>query len=134
LSLPTSDAILCGTNLTGNLLPHPTYPSSSQKENQKPIRTSSFGDERDSRYSEYESADQFERESMNFARLTAESAENMLKRLGGGVSEKHRVVEGIGWKATIEAEAGGVTIHFDAHDELLDDLIRRFEEMAARAV
>jgi hypothetical protein len=99
-----------------------------------PISTSSFGDERDNRYSEYESSDQYESESMSFPGLTVPSAETMLKRLGGGVAEKNHIVEGIGWKATIEADADGVTIHFDAHDELLDDLIRRFEEMAARAV
>lgn len=99
-----------------------------------PISTSSFGDERDSRYSEYESPEQFENESMDFAGLNAESAETLLKRLGGGVAEKNHIVEGIGWKATIEPVNGGVTIHFAAHDELLDDLIRRFEEMADRAV
>ena len=71
---------------------------------------------------------------MDFPRLTVQSAEDMLKKLGGGVAEKNHIVEGIGWKATIESNAVGVTIHFDAHDELLDDLIRRFEEMAARAV
>ena len=98
-----------------------------------PISTSSFGDDRDQRYSEYESSDLNEIESMDFDGLTVESAENMLKRLGGGVAEKHHVVEGIGWKATIEPNDNGVTVHFDAHDELLDDLIRRFEEMAARA-
>jgi hypothetical protein len=80
-----------------------------------PISTSSFGDERDGRYSEYESPEQYETESMDF----------------GGLN---RVVEGIGWKATIEANVSGVTVRFDAHDELLDDLIRRFEEMADRAV
>jgi hypothetical protein len=99
-----------------------------------PISTSSFGDERDGRYSEYESPEQFETESMDFAGLSAESAENLLKRLGGGVAEKNSVVEGIGWKAFIQPNDAGVTIQFDAHDELLDDLIRRFEEMAARAV
>lgn len=99
-----------------------------------PISTSSFGDERDSRYTEYESPDQYETESMSFAGLSAPNAETLLKRLGGGVAEKHRVVEGIGWKATIEPDDSGVTVRFDAHDELLDDLIRRFEEMAARAV
>lgn len=99
-----------------------------------PISTSSFGDERDSRYSEYGSSDQFEIEQMDFEGLTAPLAEDLLKRLGGGVSEKNRIVEGIGWKVIIEPIAGGVTIHFNAHDELLDDLIRRFEEMAARAV
>lgn len=99
-----------------------------------PISTSSFGDERDGRYSEYQSSEQFDTESMDFPRLTAQSAETLLKRLGGGVAEKNRVVEGIGWKAIIHANDTGVTIQFDAHDELLDDLIRRFEEMAARAV
>jgi hypothetical protein len=104
------------------------------KEYSMPISTSSFGDERDGRYTEYESSEQNEIESIDFDRLSAQSAETLLKRLGGGVSEKNRVVEGIGWKATIEANASGVTVHFDAHDELLDDLIRRFEEMAERAV
>jgi hypothetical protein len=99
-----------------------------------PISTSSFGDERDSRYSEYESSDQYETESMDFDGLSVADAETLLKRLGGGVAEKHRLVEGIGWKATIEAKGSGVTIRFDAHDELFDDLIRRFEEMASRAV
>jgi hypothetical protein len=106
----------------------------SSKDWLMPISTSSFGDERDSRYTEYESSDQFEHESMSFEGLTPQDAETLLKRLGGGVAEKNHVVEGIGWKATIEAETSGVTIQFDAHDELLDDLIRRFEEMAARAV
>lgn len=106
----------------------------SSKDLFMPISTSSFGDERDGRYAEYDSSEQFESESMDFAGLDAQSAETLLKRLGGGVSEKNRVVEGIGWKAIIDANATGVTIHFDAHDELLDDLIRRFEEMAARAV
>jgi len=99
-----------------------------------PISTSSFGDERDSRYSEYGSAENYESESMDFANLTVPSAENMLKRLGGGVAEKNHIVEGIGWKATIEPSSTGVTVRFDAHDELLDDLIRRFEEMAASAL
>ncbi len=99
-----------------------------------PISTSSFGDERDQRYSEYESSDQYETESMDFAGLSPATAEAMLKRLGGGVAEKHHTVEGIGWIATIDAIDQGVSIRFDAHDELLDDLIRRFEDMASRAV
>lgn len=99
-----------------------------------PISTSSFGDERDGRYSEYESSEQFETEIMDFSGLSVQSAETMLKRLGGGVSEKHHIVEGIGWKATIEPVTGGVSVRFDAHDELLDDLIRRFEEMANKAI
>jgi hypothetical protein len=103
------------------------------KEFLMPISTSSFGDERDNRYTEYESSELNESESMDFDGINAESAETMLKRLGGGVVEKHHILEGIGWKATIEPNATGVTVHFDAHDELLDDLIRRFEEMASRA-
>lgn len=53
-----------------------------------PISTSTFGDERDSRYSEYGSAENYESESMDFDRLSVENAETMLKRLGGGVAEK----------------------------------------------
>lgn len=99
-----------------------------------PISTSSFGDERDKRYNEYESPELYETEEMEFLGIAPEVAEDLLKRLGGGVSEKHRVVEGIGWKVTIAPTEGGVMLRFDAHDELLDDLIRRFEEMADRAV
>src|SRR4051812_24058545 len=110
---------------------HPMQERSRGEDSTMPISTSSFGDERDNRYSEYEAPDNYESESMDFAGITVESAEAMLKRLGGGVSEKHHIVEGIGWKATIDPIVGGVTVRFDAHDELLDDLIRRFEEMAA---
>jgi hypothetical protein len=99
-----------------------------------PISTSSFGDERDSRYQEYQSAEQFEQETMSFPGITPHQAENFLKRLGGGVAEKLERLEGIGWQATILPTDEGVDICFEAHDELLDDLIRRFEEMAARAV
>jgi hypothetical protein len=99
-----------------------------------PISTSSFGDERDGRYAEYESSEQFDTERMDFPGLSAQDAESLLKRLGGGVAEKNRLLEGIGWKASIYPIDGGVTVEFEAHDELLDDLIRRFEEMAARAV
>lgn len=98
-----------------------------------PISTSSFGDDRDGRYNEYESSDLYEQEVMEFPGINAGTAEALLKKLGGGVSEKHEVVEGIGWKATISPTDEGVSIQFDAHDELLDDLIRRFEEMADRA-
>jgi hypothetical protein len=98
-----------------------------------PISTSSFGDERDSRYAEYQQSEQFEQETLDFPGLTLQSAEALLKRLGGGVAEKHREVEGIGWKATLESAEQGVVVCFQAHDELLDDLIRRFEELAARA-
>lgn len=94
-----------------------------------PISTSSFGDERDGRYSEYEQVDGFEHENMEFPGLTPEQAEATLKRLGGGVAEKLKMVEGIGWQATIVPLDKGVEIQFAAHDELLDDLIRRFEQL-----
>lgn len=99
-----------------------------------PISTSSFGDERDNRYSEYEQPENYEEETLAFPGLAAETAEALLKRLGGGVAEKLHSVEGIGWQATIETVDGGVSVRFQAHDELLDDLIRRFEEMAENAV
>lgn len=97
-----------------------------------PISTSSFGDERDGRYGEYASGDNYERETMEFPGLTPEQAETFLKRLGGGVEEKLKRVEGIGWKAEIEPSPAGVQVTFAAHDELLDDLIRRFEEWVER--
>jgi hypothetical protein len=97
-----------------------------------PISTSTFGDERDSRYGEYTNVDLYEHETLAFPDLTPAAAETFLKRLGGGVAEKHSLVEGIGWKATISETADGVEVQFDAHDELLDDLIRRFEEMVNR--
>lgn len=98
-----------------------------------PISTSSFGDERDHRYQEYTQGEQFEEETLEFPGLTVEVAEGLLKRLGGGVAAKHRTVEGIGWQATLEPLERGVSVHFQAHDELLDDLVRRFEEMAGHA-
>jgi hypothetical protein len=97
-----------------------------------PISTSSFGDERDSRYGEYEQADSYSVEVMEFPSVSVEQAETYLKRLGGGVEEKLKRVEGIGWKAEIEAADNGVQVTFSAHDELLDDLIRRFEEWVER--
>lgn len=97
-----------------------------------PISTSSFGDERDGRYSEYEQQEGFEHETMSFPGLTPEQAEATLKRLGGGVAEKLKLVEGIGWQAEIIPTDEGVDIAFSAHDELLDDLIRRFEQLVDR--
>ena len=97
-----------------------------------PISTSSFGDERDSRYGEYEQAESYAREVMEFRGLSLEQAETYLKRLGGGVEEKLKRVEGIGWQAEIEPAGDGVQVTFSAHDELLDDLIRRFEEWVER--
>lgn len=98
-----------------------------------PISTSSFGDERDNRYGEYDSDELYDEESLAFPGLTADQALIYLKRLGGGVDENPDRVEGIGWFADIEPIDGGVTVNFKAHDELLDDLIRRFEEWVERA-
>jgi hypothetical protein len=101
-----------------------------------PISTSSFGDERDGRYNEYDKADSYTQEVMEFSGVTLQQAETYLKRLGGGVEEKLKRVEGIGWKAEIvplaDTNADGVQVTFSAHDELLDDLIRRFEEWVER--
>ena len=98
-----------------------------------PISTSSFGDDRDERYSEYESDEMYDQETLEYPGVTPAQAETYLKRLGGGVDEKHARVEGIGWHAEIAAFDGGVSITFNAHDELLDDLIRRFEEWIDKA-
>ncbi|MBW7884964.1 MAG: hypothetical protein H3C34_20460 [Caldilineaceae bacterium] len=97
-----------------------------------PISTSSFGDDRDSWYKEYAARENFEQETIEVAGMTPEVAETCLKRLGGGVEEKLRRVEGIGWAAEILPTESGVAVAFFAHDELLDDLIRRFEEWADR--
>ncbi|MCL4861594.1 MAG: hypothetical protein KJZ93_19405 [Caldilineaceae bacterium] len=98
-----------------------------------PISTSNFGDERDGKYSEYERADLYDQEVIEVAGLDAATVESLLKKLGGGVVEKHQQIEGLGWKATIRPLESGVAVTFDAHDELLEDLLRRFEEMADRA-
>lgn len=97
-----------------------------------PISTSSFGDERDNLYQEFQSADHYQRETLSFPGVTPAQAETYLKRLGGGVEEKLRRVEGVGWFAEIAEVEGGVDVTFAAHDELLDDLIRRFEEWVER--
>ena len=94
-----------------------------------PISTASFGDERDKKYGEYARADLYDQETMEFPGLDAATAESLLKRLGGGVVEKHKRIEGMGWKAVINPLEDGVAVEFDAHDELLEDLLRRFEEM-----
>ncbi len=98
-----------------------------------PISTSSFGDKRDDQYNEYEQDDLYEMETLDFPGLSAEQAENFLKRLGGGVEEKLKSLEGVGWKALITPTERGVAVTFHAHDELLDDLIRRFEDWVERA-
>ena len=74
-----------------------------------PISTSSLGDERDSRYGEYERADSYSQEVMEFPGVSVHQAETYLKRLGGGVEEKLKRVEGIGWHADIDATAAGAT-------------------------
>lgn len=98
-----------------------------------PISTSAFGDSRDDQYDEYGQDDLYDEETLNFPGLTAEQAEDFLKRLGGGVEEKLTSLEGVGWKALIAPIEGGVAVTFSAHDELLDDLIRRFEDWVERA-
>jgi hypothetical protein len=99
-----------------------------------PISTSSFGDDRDNKYGEYEHAEEYEAEAIDYPELTPAQAETYLKRLGGGVEEKLRRVEGIGWQADIAKSDAGVLVTFHAHDELMDDLIRRFEEWVDRGV
>ena len=76
--------------------------------------------------------DGFDSETIPFPGVSPATAETILKRLGGGVAEKNRAVEGVGFRAYIEEEDSGVSVTFVAHDELLDDLIRRFEDMAAK--
>lgn len=74
----------------------------------------------------------FVAETMAFPGISPAQAESILKRLGGGVAEKHRLVEGVGFRAVIDPESDGVSVEFRAHEEILDDLIRRFEDMADR--
>ena len=97
-----------------------------------PISTSSYGDERDNQYGEYEAAEQYESETVEYSELTLKQAETYLKRLGGGVEEKMHRVEGIGWNAEFTDSEAGVSVTFRAHDELLDDLVRRFDEWVQR--
>jgi hypothetical protein len=96
-----------------------------------PISTPSFGDQ-DDRDQRFQSDEMYDVDVLHFEGLTVALAEKLLKQLGGGVAEKHELVEGIGWKARIEPVSGGATIHFHAHDELIDDLLRRFELLAER--
>ena len=81
-----------------------------------------------------DAAQDFDRETVAFTGMTPATAESILKRLGGGVSEKHHLVEGVGFRAVITPLGNGVSVEFIAHEELLDDLIRRFEDMASRGV
>ena len=81
-----------------------------------------------------ESASDFDQETVTFEGMTPARAEKILMRLGGGVAEKHRRVEGVGFRATITPQENGVAVEFDAHEEVLDDLIRRFEDMADKVL
>ncbi len=97
-----------------------------------PISAPSLGDAEDRHDPRFQSDEMYDTESLDFPGLTAVQAETVLKRLGAGVVDKLELVEGIGWKAGIETTDQGVIIHFHAHDELLDDLLRRFEQQAER--
>jgi hypothetical protein len=96
-----------------------------------PISAPSYGDD-DQSDPRFRSEDLYETESLECPGLSAARAEKVLKKLGAGVVDKHELVEGIGWKARIEEVGDGVSVHFRAHDELLDDLLRRFELQAER--
>lgn len=97
-----------------------------------PISAPSLGDDEDRKDPRFQTDEMYDTESLDFPGLTPEQAEGVLKRLGAGVVDKLELVEGIGWKASIEATDEGVIVHFHAHDELLDDLLRRFEQQAER--
>lgn len=74
----------------------------------------------------------YDSDSLPCPGLSPERAEALLRRLGAGVAEKHTRVEGLGWQAEIEPTEDGVVVHFHAHDEILDDLLRRFEQHVDR--
>ena len=98
-----------------------------------PISAPSLGDEEDRRDPRFQDDELYESECLEFPDLTPAQAEAVLKRLGAGVVEKLALVEGIGWQARIEPVNTGVAVHFRAHEELIDDLLRRFEQQAERA-
>lgn len=95
-----------------------------------PAYPSSTGSQPDGQIPESNQQEMYDQETLSFPGISPGEAEALLKRLGGGVAEKHRLVEGVGFRATITPHEDGVSIEFDAHEELLDDLIRRFEDMA----
>lgn len=99
-----------------------------------PISAPSLGGGEDARDPRFQSNELYDVEVMEFAGLTLPVAEKLLKQLGAGVSEKHELVEGMGWMARMEEVDGGVAVHFRAHDELLDDLLRRYEQLVEREV
>ncbi len=77
----------------------------------------------------FDEQDDFFQETLSFPGVSPAQAEACLQRLGGGVAEKHRRIEGVGFQAAIMQNDTGVDVTFYAHDEILDDLIRRFEDM-----
>ncbi len=97
-----------------------------------PISAPSLGD--DAQDPRYQSKARYEEETLTFPGLTLATAEKLLKQLGGAVTEKHHRVEAIGWEAEMTSRPDGVAVHFQAHEELIDDLIRRFEQLAEREV
>lgn len=99
-----------------------------------PISAPSLGDDEDRRDPRFQDDELYDSESLAFPQLTPAQAETLLKKLGAGVVEKLELVEGIGWQAHIEVVDQGVLVHFRAHDELIDDLLRRFEQQAERGV
>lgn len=94
-----------------------------------PISTSNMENNPSEQFSR---EDLYEIERLDFPGVSPALAETLLKRLGGGVSDPQKLVEGIGWRATIDPTPEGVSVEFDAHDELLDDLIRRFGQWVDR--
>ncbi len=95
-----------------------------------PISTT--GDERDSRYSEYDQEEMFEqrrRLPRHDAGPSGDTAQTARRRCGrkGQAPRGRRLA-----RLVITPTADGVSVEFDAHDELFDDLVRRFEDMADR--
>jgi hypothetical protein len=100
-----------------------------------PISTSNMNDSGGDNFSEeFSREEMFDTETLDFPGLDPATAETLLKRLGGGVAETQKLIEGMGWRAHIQPTDSGVNIEFDAHDELIDDLIRRFEDWVDRTI
>jgi hypothetical protein len=95
-----------------------------------PESSASSDDQSKRRNDESNQAQNYDHETVKYPGMSPSIAEAFLRRLGGGVAEKHRIVEGVGFRAAITPQEDGVSIEFAAHEELLDDLIRRFEDMA----
>jgi len=100
-----------------------------------PISTANMAESGGSNPSEELSRQEmFDTETLDYPGLNLATARNLFNRLGGGASEDPEVMEGLGWHAHIRPTDFGVTIEFDAHDELLDDLIRRLEDWVDRTI